>query len=367
MKRKLSPYFPIWLTLCLGMGLSCTVGIVLQNLERSSQVNRFSKYTDRLTITLQRQVREYFQATIALGSFFNASQEINRAEFHEFTKPLIKRYPGIYGMAWIQPVANRERAIFEKKQSRELPDFQIFERNEINQPFVASERSEYFPIVYGEPTQAYQHILGFDFASNPQFFNPLKQARDSGKILMSPKIKLTKPNGETAVGFILYHPVYARGKSIYTIQDRQQFFRGIAYSIYELKIVFESALQGMNEENLYFYLLDPSATANQQFLIAYDGRKRRLIENSDDFFNAIDRFCPLSNQCKYNIELGERNLLLVILPTPAFWQGSWTPLVAVVIGIMGSVKAFKICDRASRKRCRSSDKTYVFFPGFNHY
>ncbi len=341
MNQKISRYTPLWLSLCVGIGLSAIAGITVGKLDQASQIARFVREADILTLTLQRQVREYFQATIALGAFFDSNKQVNRGVFHQFTQPLIERYPGIYGMAWIQPVTSQERANFEKIQSQAIPNFRIFERNVDNQPIPAQTRSEYFPITYGEPPQSYQNILGFDFAANENFFKPLKQARDSGKILISHKIKLTKPDGKTAIGLIVYNPIYYQETPPSTVAERQKYFQGIAYTIYELKVVFESALAGIDKQDLNFSLFETLENNQTQLIVTYDPVTKQVIEDSNQISASIPQsnndFCPVAIKCKYNINLGDRQLLLVILPNQSFWHFSWISLATVGSGLLFTI------------------------------
>ncbi len=326
MKKLSYRYFPIWSIACIGISLSCIATATVWKLERASRVTNFARHADKLTLTLQRQVREYVQATIALGAFFNASKDVNRLEFKELTRPLIERYPGIYGMAWIQPVEASERPAYEQTIRAEgIPKFRIFERNAENQPIPAKERSQYFPITYGEPEANYENILGFDFASGEKFIGPIEKAIDLGKIVTSDRIVLTKPDGSTAFGFILYHPTYF---SQFNSPEGENggSFRGIAYTIYELELVFASALAEEDREFVTIYLLDSSKPTSEQLLFAN-------IEEGAEIAKIPDRLCPPSVQCQRPLEIGDRQFLLVTLPTRSLGRISGMPVVTFGIGL----------------------------------
>ena len=120
-------YLPVFLTLVFGLGLSLTAYGIAYRWEKAKARVILEQKGDNLTIALQNKIDNYIQVTEALAAFYNASDEVTRQEFTDFSQTLFHNYPGITGMAWAKLVLNSERSAYEEMLKTEgFPNWHIY-------------------------------------------------------------------------------------------------------------------------------------------------------------------------------------------------------------------------------------------------
>ncbi|WP_269431315.1 CHASE domain-containing protein [Crocosphaera watsonii] len=81
-----------------------------------------------------------------------------------------------------------------------------------------NNKTEYFPVTYGEPQQLYRSVVGLELSSSKVLNSPLEKSRDTGEMTTSQPFTLITGGH----GFMLYYPVYERESNPQTIQERRQ-------------------------------------------------------------------------------------------------------------------------------------------------
>lgn len=332
--KKASHYLPVGLSLILGVGLSVAAAAMVWKSEIASTKARFDRQKENLAVTLQQKIEDYEQKTESMGAFYDASDNVTRADFKQFAQHGLDRYPGIMGIAWGKLVLGNQRSAYEQAMQAEgFANFRITERNEQGELITASERDRYLPITYGEPLQVYNSLLGYDFSSRPQLLAAVEKARDTGAMVATERFVLLSK----VPGFILIGPVYLRDRPKDTLSDRRSSFVGIVYTVYELAEMISDSIEGLNLNHLDFYLSDKSAESDNRFLIFYDSQTGELVDNGEPPKLSVTGkgfLCRDLTNCTYSIKVANHSWSLVILPRSEFAGTRWHTLATLAIGLL---------------------------------
>ncbi|MEB3829555.1 CHASE domain-containing protein [Phormidium sp. CCY1219] len=328
------PYLPVAFSAIVGVGLTAIATVMVWKSEVAKTQETLGRRLENLTVALQSSIDKYVQTTMALGAFYDASDRISRQDFKQFAQPFLDNYPGIHGMAWVIPVQKNQRWSYERAMRLSgLPNFQIKARDEAGKFVVAPDKEVYFPITYGEPTPIYKSIFGFNLASDPHYISALEKARDTGAIAATERVILAIQAG----GLALYRPVYREDRPTDTVEERQENFQGMVYTIYKLSQMVQESLKGINLERLDFYLLDESAADENRFLIFYDSKTGQIIDNysSEKPTEKLrGSLCPSLTHCTRTIQVADRQWIVLLVPQPGFARTQLPTLATLAIGLL---------------------------------
>lgn len=330
--ERASNYLPVGLSLIVGVGLSVAAAAMVWKLEIASTKARFDRQKENLAVTLQDIIEDHEENTESLGAFYDASDNVTRADFHSFTQFLLSHESAIGGIGWAQAVLGNQRIAYEQAMQAEgLTNFRIKEGKDRGELITASERDRYLPITYGEPLQSYQELLGYDLAMNREFMAAVEKALDRGAIAATERLVLLNQ----VPGFILIRPVYRGSKA--TPEDRRSSFVGIVYTVYELAEMISDSIKGLNLNHIDFYLRDESAQEDNRFLIFYDSQTGDLVDEQKRqklLFARRSFICRDLTNCTYSLKVANHEWSLVILPTSGFAGTRWHTLETLAIGLL---------------------------------
>lgn len=321
------PYLPVFLTFIFGLGLSLLSYGMTYQWEKAKARAILEQRGDHLAIALQNKIDNYIQVTEALAAFYNASQEVNRQEFINFSQPFFNNYVGITGMAWAPLVLNSERSAYEEMLKAEgFPNWRIYDIDDKRERFVSGESDEYLPVTYGLPVKIYQKVIGYNlFSYNLVGGEILNKAIKSGQMVASHKIALIT-DGRSA--FILFQPIYSNILPENTPpEERDKSFVGTIYTIYKISEIVQESLSGINLENVDFYLLDESADTEDNFLGFYDSKIGKIRENLPNQKLLLNRdswgLCREKDTCKRLLKVADREWSILLSPTVDFENNSF--------------------------------------------
>ena len=169
------------------------------------------------------------------AAFFQAEGHFNKHEFEVIAKPLL-REGVLSGTVFVQRLPKAGRAAFEKRLGAP-----IFESTP-DGPRRARARAAYYPITYGI-TKLGDSPVGYDLAADPERWPFLRRARDRGKPVATPPVKLLLGG----LGINVYWPVYRDGAPTATLAERRAALIGFAagaFHIQSLAATATSALPG---------------------------------------------------------------------------------------------------------------------------
>jgi diguanylate cyclase (GGDEF)-like protein len=153
------------------------------------------------------------------SAFYQAEGHFSHHEFNVVANSLLR--PGaLRATAFIGSVSAAQRASFERAHG-----VQILERGPLGNFRRAGPRSDYFPIIYvaarGLTVQA---PIGYDVGSDNLRGTYLLRARDSGKPVATPALRL--PLGGTGIN--VFRPVFRDGAPTGTVAERRAALVGFA-------------------------------------------------------------------------------------------------------------------------------------------
>ena len=167
-----------------------------------------------------------------LASHFEAASpgSTSRRAFATLVAPALANHGYLQALEWIPRVERVARSHYEALARADgIPEFRFRELRKGGSLEAAGQRDEYFPVFYVEPLGGNERALGYDLASNPVRLMALAEARDSGKIVATARVRLVQEKGDQ-YGTLIFAPVYNR-PGPETAVARREALRGFALSV----------------------------------------------------------------------------------------------------------------------------------------
>ncbi len=304
--RYVSFYLPLAISVLIGGGLSIFVALIHWSSEIYRVETKFEKQANHLVEHLQKNIQEYINITDALGAFYEASDQVTRQDFHVFTQHFLNEDLGILGMAWVPRVSQEERFFYEQKMKKSgFSNFEIWANNESN----LNNKTEYFPVTYGEPKEIYQSVIGLELSSSEVLNSPLEKARDTGEIAASQPVKLI--NG--GQGFMLYYPVYCRESYPKNFQERRQEFKGIVYTVYRIEDLIKTILNNSYFLNHSFFISNTKNLQKNSIFINFDVNTKKINTTKTIPF-LIPKTCLKKLPCSHELMIADNQWFITIKP-----------------------------------------------------
>ena len=339
--RRVRPYVPAVLTLCVGIAVSVSSFAVARNWERERLEAEFHRYAEDRVSALRRGLEFSLYEVESLGGLYAASVSVEPHEFREFAVRHLAHAPGTQAMEWIPrvPRAERERYEeaarlweFEDAAKREaFAKFEITERETQGKMIRAGERDEYYPVYYVEPYEGNEAAVGFDLASNPTRLVTLNRSGDTGDMLATARIILVQETRDQ-YGFLVFLPVYRKGASTDSVQDRRDNLLGFVLGVFRVGDIFEKALTYLEPAGTDLQLVDQSAPEGECFLYHHYARTREAPAGPVPML--ADLRAGLHHEV--TLEVAGRQWLIVCAPTPRFLAArrTWYPWGVLAAGLV---------------------------------
>jgi PAS domain S-box-containing protein len=297
--------------------------------------DRFKHISQQVAISFERNLLGSKNALESIAVLFASLSRVSRSEFQTFVAMHAGKRTGVQALEWIPRVAGMDRSEFEA--AARLDGLEGFAFRQIGEDGmdIAAIRAEYFPVFYVEPLAGNEKALGFDLASNPAHKAALEQARDSGMIVASTRIRLVQEE-ETQSGVVVFSPVYSGSKPPETVEERRRKLTGFGLGVFRIGDLLTSAITtSAYDSDLIISLYDVEDTTNPRPLHLVG------IENKEDWpgMEAVTR--GPNFQRFYNF--GSRQWQLVIAPRLGTLAGGspWLPWLSalamfIIAMLMGS-------------------------------
>ena len=335
--------YPVWrrrrgivgIPLVLGFAAVTVLFLRVSAWERARLHTDFERRAATVEAVLKSQLSKYEEVVTSLASFFDASVEITRREFHAFCSRALAKYPAIAALSWNPRVLAAQRDELEQRASIDgHVAFAFTERAASGGFRVAGARADYVPVFYVEPIEDNLAVLGYDIASDAMRRDTLDRAARSGKLAATQRIDLVQA-GEARAGVLLVAPLFHHAG------PREVF--GYTVGAFRLQDLVEAALATADHDGMAVALLDAGA--------------------GDVLYRDAAVAAPAEVGERQVIEFGDRRWRLEIAPTAALlasqrsWQ-AWTVLAGglLFVGLLGVVllittgRTFRLHEGAERFR-----------------
>jgi len=263
-----------WLALVLlvtGLGASLSAFLML-NAELDLHQNlEFQWVAHNRNNALKKGIEDSLDAVKSLRDLIDASPDIGYEAFSGFAQALLGRYRGVHTLEWVPAVAAGLREAHERDAKTTFPGYHLTEyANRLDrQP--ASARQTYFPIYYMEPFRQAGELLGFDYGSSALYRELIKRATDSGKMVVSGRIRLLQGE-DSQYGFQAFLPVYANGAAISTLEKRRAALQGLVVGVFRIADLANASISLLEPRGVEFLISDESAPPGEKFLDFYASR-----------------------------------------------------------------------------------------------
>ncbi len=158
-----------------------------------------------LAASAQDAVDGVAERLIALGGLYQASELVERSEFHLFVSNF-EAIPGMGGIGYMPIVADKDLDRFVAQVRRSIPTYTPFEMDDDgNRVPVDRTRKEHILVQWFDPPDAYAGPQGYDSASDVTRRSALDEARTTKQIVATPFVRLLST--QDTDGFLMYWPV----------------------------------------------------------------------------------------------------------------------------------------------------------------
>lgn len=286
-----------------------------QSANRVSQ--DFQRVADNTVYNIQSRMDAYELILRGVKGFFDSSENISQEEFETYieTLHLENKTPGLQGASMIRWLDS----------AGSLPQ----------NTWPTGTRAHYAPMVYIEPLSAEnQKILGFDIATNPQSWEALELARDSGDAALTRKTTLAQdavqrnsPAGAPPA-LVMYLPLYAPQARLDTLAQRRAALHGWV----SVQFRMQTMMQGLTEKldsGIDLRIYDSDAVNARGLLYSTLQATQRSTDPAHVSGLHTTR----------HLMLAGRNWTLLLQPRPAFMahhartEHGW----GVAMGVVGSL------------------------------
>jgi PAS domain S-box-containing protein len=209
---------------------------------------------------LSQQVIDRFQARLGtheafleqLRASFSGPARLSRGDFNTLVQEPLLRLPGVQAIEWAPQIDATQRDDFEATQRRDVPNFEIRDRDAAGRLHRAGDRPAYYPLAYLEPLPANQSVLGFDLASEPIRRAALLGTVAAGGVTATAPIRLLQePGDQSGILLTLAVPQGPNGPGIVLIALRMaplvDALLGPAKREIGLQVVDQAAAQSLFE------------------------------------------------------------------------------------------------------------------------
>ncbi|MEI7811940.1 MAG: PAS domain S-box protein [Ignavibacteria bacterium] len=263
----------IWLALILLAGcllLTLAAGLTVKSFVEKDAKKEFNFACSELQNKISVRLRTHAQLLRSWAAFFENSDEVTRSEWRNFStgQMIDKNSPEIYGTGYAVIIAPDQLATHEKKiQSEGFPQYSV--RPE-------GKREIYAPVMYVEPFSDHNlRTLGYDMFSEPVRRKAMETAGDYNTAYLSEKVTLIQEaNEDIQADALMYVPVYKKGMSNKTVEERRCAIQGWVFIAYRMDVLMKEILENsefVKVKHIRMEIFDDSSFSRNVLL--YDSKK----------------------------------------------------------------------------------------------
>jgi diguanylate cyclase (GGDEF)-like protein len=252
----------IWIIAALGTALSISGSAIVSGLENQTSAAEFNLRASNTAAALQNGVTQYLTKISALRALFEAlPMAVSQQEFLTFSNRLLKDEPAILSLSWAPRILNENRAAHElEARQGGISGYRIRSVSGDGAIHPSTEAAEYFPVYYTTETARIDVVYGLDLADSGVRQQPLEKARDGNMLAASQDFKLQSGTGDR-FGFFVVLPIYKRGLSIDSVEDRRRNLVGFVQGVFQIDSMIAATLNGIQSSADYFVFSSQDAGA----------------------------------------------------------------------------------------------------------
>jgi diguanylate cyclase (GGDEF)-like protein/PAS domain S-box-containing protein len=212
-RRRLPFSLTLAAALTLGGGLATTavLTVAVNRLEIDNQTLGFEQGTNVRVAALHQGMDEALEVLNVTNQLFTTVQPVTRAQFHDFTTPLLLRNPYIKAFNFHRAIDDADRDALEAELQRVNPGTVL--REMVDGKLVPAPRRPHYNVVdYLEPMAGNEPAFGLNVGVNGEVARALARAHATGRAAATGLLRLAQdPNGKPSFEVVM--PVYGpRGR-----------------------------------------------------------------------------------------------------------------------------------------------------------
>ncbi len=260
-------FWGVGIALAAGMG-TILYGAATRTVDDDA-AQRFENIARSTQYSISARIKSYADLTRGLAALFQTSDNISRAQFHQYVSSLDipRHFPAIEALTWAPRITDARRDQYVAGVRAEgYPQF------DITPP---GRRPSYEVLTYLEPSAIMQQRHGVDIAAMPSIASMLAASRDSGDVSASGQpILINTPTPHLGLGVRL--PVYRTGMPLASVEERRAAYVGSVGAGFSIPKLVQGAIDEMTVRQVHLTLYaDGSASAEQRRLVI--GAADRLL------------------------------------------------------------------------------------------
>lgn len=210
---------------------------------------------------IEQRIVSYEQMLHSVQGLFAATGQFDRERFRDYVNALNldANFSGIQSIcveAWVPDLWKEEHIAYQRRLGLDNYD--------ITPP---GTRPAYAPNILLEPYVGRNKVsFGFDNWADPIRRTAMEKARDSGMAAVSAQTESRLEDGqEVGPSFLMYLPIYERGKPVSTIDERRANLIGWVHAAFRMKDVIAS-LYGDRPNGIAFAIYDGVDTSAEALM-----------------------------------------------------------------------------------------------------
>jgi diguanylate cyclase (GGDEF)-like protein/PAS domain S-box-containing protein len=343
-----------WLILSFGIVLSIVAYFLVRNWEEAMISADFNMFAATHAAAIHREAIRHFDASTSIVGLYDASKEVDRREFRQFSKEILTHHADVQAVMWVPRVSKANSDKLRKEAVQDgLTNFHIHEPNEIESANPNAGMSDYFPVYYVQPEDYNADLLGADLMADSVYRGVLEAARDTGEVTASAPVRLRSNQG-SLYGLLLTQAVYHRGMALRSLSDRRAALKGFVLQLFRVPDFVEESLldSGVLGVDLSVYYEMQSGT--RQLIYHRPSLSR---EDGEDVASTLRNFTGYATALKWetSLDLLGKSWQLVFTPAPKFWSTHpiWRSWVVLGAGLLMSIVLGTYSFRLSRQSIRA--------------
>jgi diguanylate cyclase (GGDEF)-like protein len=267
-----SRFVPVAVAISIGCGLTITAATLAARWEERVARQDFTAVSESHLLVLQNGWNEYLNKLVALRAFFESFDAVTRPEFEIFTQRLLRGESAVQNFSWVPRVSKDERWAYEYLAASDgIADFSIKAVPRHGTLVPSPERDEYLPIFYSTLPKK-NRLYGVDLLSTIP--DKIKRARDLDQLSCVPNWVLHSAEG-VKHGILFSLPVYRRGATNATVEDRRRNLRGFVHGAFLItEMVQQTINANMTPQGIDVFLFDAEAAPTDLPLYTHGSRLR---------------------------------------------------------------------------------------------
>ncbi len=163
-KRFVRRHAPIIFVLVFGIFFSVFSFLSLYQNEQQEYIRSSDLYAKNIISKVETELNSSLNILDSLVALYKSSIYVDRAEFEQFSRIVLKDQPGVKALQWLPRVtANKKQALINEARATDLKNYNFKKLDEYGNWQEDYLSDIYFPVYYSRPRVITSHLLGFDW------------------------------------------------------------------------------------------------------------------------------------------------------------------------------------------------------------